>query len=37
MTYKDALYRELFLEIEATKKAINHLNYAFEKCKEIEW
>ena len=35
MTYKQAIYQELFLEIEATKKAINHLDYAFEKCKKI--
>lgn len=34
MTYKQAIYQELMLEIEATKKAINHLDYAFEKCKE---
>jgi hypothetical protein len=34
MTYKQAMYQELFLEIEATKKAINHLEYAFERCKE---
>lgn len=35
MTYRDAIYKELFIEIEAIKKAIVQLDYAFEKCTSI--
>jgi uncharacterized protein with HEPN domain len=35
MSFEEALFKELFLELEAVKKAQNHLQHSYKNCCEI--